>query len=295
LYLDNAKIYHAHALKAACFALNIRLLHRGVGDPPPGGLIERFFETAQGQLESEVRAGDMLTLDRLNHALAAWLQQSYHEQPNSETRQSALLKRFLHELSGPRWQPVYLHLTHLSAAGLFKLLVGKLGEPPRRGKERLFEQILAKAHQAEGGLLLILDKAHLIAPEALTDIRLLISSALDDAPPLKVVLAGQEPLRQTLRQSLHADLLNRIAVRFHLTPLTKDQTASYIDFQLKQAGGSEKLFDPTAKSLIHDYSGGVPRQINNLATACLLATAAQNAARISEAILQQTLREFQLP
>ncbi len=77
-------------MKAACFALNIRLLHRGVGDPPPGGLIERFFETAQGQLESEVRAGEILTLDRLNHALAAWLEQSYHQQPNSETGQSPL-------------------------------------------------------------------------------------------------------------------------------------------------------------------------------------------------------------
>ena len=109
------------------------------------------------------------------------------------------------------------------------------------------------------------------------------------------MLAGQEPLRQTLRQSLHADLLNRISVRFHLPPLSKEQTASYIDFQLKQAGGSEKLFDSAAKSLIHDYSGGVPRQINNLATACLLAAAAQNASRISEAILQQTLSEFQLP
>jgi hypothetical protein len=27
-------------------------------------------------------------LDRLNHALAAWLDQSYHQQPNSETRQA---------------------------------------------------------------------------------------------------------------------------------------------------------------------------------------------------------------
>jgi transposase InsO family protein len=90
LYLDNAKIYHAHALKAACFALNIRLIHRGVGDPPPGGLIERFFETAQGQLESEVRAGEILTLDRLNRALAAWMEQSYHQQPNSETHQTPL-------------------------------------------------------------------------------------------------------------------------------------------------------------------------------------------------------------
>ena len=37
------------------------------------------------------------------------------------------------------------------------------------------------------------------------------------------------------------------------------------------------------------------RQINNLATACLLAAAADNTSRITEAILQKTLTEFQLP
>ncbi len=36
---------------------------------------------------------EILTLDRLNHALAAWLEQSYHQQPNSETGQSPL-KRY---------------------------------------------------------------------------------------------------------------------------------------------------------------------------------------------------------
>ena len=79
---------------------------------------------------------------------------------------SALLKRFLHELSGPGWQPVYLHLTHLPAAGLLKLLVSKLDEVPRRGKERLFEQILQKARQAEGTLLIILDEAHLLTVDS---------------------------------------------------------------------------------------------------------------------------------
>jgi transposase InsO family protein len=88
LYLDNAKIYHAQALKRACCALNIRLLHRGVGDAPPGGLIERFFKTAQGQFETEVRAGTMLVLTRLNQALAAWLEVSYHQRPHEETHQS---------------------------------------------------------------------------------------------------------------------------------------------------------------------------------------------------------------
>jgi general secretion pathway protein A len=208
---------------------------------------------------------------------------------------SALLKRFLFELTGPQWQPVYLHLTHLPAAGLFKLLVAKFGEQPRRGKDRLFQQILEKARQTEGALLIVLDEAHLLDADTLTDLRLLISSALDDAPPLKLILSGQEPLRQTLRQAQHAALLNRIAVRQHLTPLTKPQTATYIDFQLKQVGASEKLFEDSTKNLIHDYSGGIPRQINNLATACLLQAAAEKAARVSESILQQTLNEFHMP
>ena len=92
LYLDNAKIYHADALKTACAALNIRLLHRAVGDPPPGGLIERFFQTTQTQFEAEVRAGEMLTLERLNQALAAWLEVSYHDRTHSETGQTPRLR-----------------------------------------------------------------------------------------------------------------------------------------------------------------------------------------------------------
>jgi len=105
-----------------------------------------------------------------------------------------------------------------ASRGTVEVVSGQAGRVSRRGKERLFEQILQKARQADGGLLVILDEAHLVDPMALVDIRVLISSALDDAPPLKFVLAGQEPLRQTLRQSLHSDLLNRISVRFHLPP-----------------------------------------------------------------------------
>jgi len=146
---------------------------------------------------------------------------------------SALIKRFMHDLPRPQHEPVYLHLTHLPSAGLLKLLVTKLGEVPRRGKDRLFEQILDKARQTEGALLLILDEAHLLDGDALTDIRLLISSALDDAPPLKVVLAGQEPLRHTLRQSLHSALLSRIAVRCHLAPLAKPETTGGLKSQMQ--------------------------------------------------------------
>ena len=86
-YIDNAKVYHARALQAACCRLHIRLLHRKVADPAGGGIIERFFETAQSQFEAEVRAGDILTLDQLNRAFSAWLAVSYHRRPNDQTGQ----------------------------------------------------------------------------------------------------------------------------------------------------------------------------------------------------------------
>ena len=115
------------------------------------------------------------------------------------------------------------------------------------------------------------------------------------AAPLKLLLVGQHALAQTLRQAVLRDLLDRITVRYHLHPLDRDQTAAYLDFQMKQAGGTGKEFDAASKSLIHDYTGGVPRQVNNLATACLLQAAAANTHHITEAVLQQTLTEFQLP
>lgn len=87
IYLDNGKVYHARALKRACYRLGTGLVHRTKGDPATGGIIERFFETVQSQFESEVRAGDILGLDRLNESFAAWLEVVHHQTPNSCTGQ----------------------------------------------------------------------------------------------------------------------------------------------------------------------------------------------------------------
>jgi hypothetical protein len=86
--VDNAKVYHANGLKAACHRLNIKLLHRLPNDPAPGGAIERFIQTAQDQLEAEVRAGHILSLAELNRAFAAWLAVGYHQTVHSETGQT---------------------------------------------------------------------------------------------------------------------------------------------------------------------------------------------------------------
>lgn len=87
LYLDNAKVYHSNALKAACYGLHINLIHRTKGDPSPGGLVERIFGTNQQQFEAEVRAGDILPLDELNKGFSAWLNVAYHETKHSEIKE----------------------------------------------------------------------------------------------------------------------------------------------------------------------------------------------------------------
>ena len=208
---------------------------------------------------------------------------------------SSLLRLFLDSLSRPRYQPVYLHLTPLASTGLLRLLVTALGEKPRLGKDRLFLQILDQIQATEATTLLLLDEAHLLHTDALIDLRLLVSSGLQAPLPLKLLLCGQEPLQQLLHRGSLADLVQRLSVRDHLRPFSKDQTVAYLDFRLQQAGASEKLFDAEAKHLLHDYTGGIPRQINNLATACLLHAATRNIQKLTEPLVHETMAEFQLP
>jgi len=208
---------------------------------------------------------------------------------------SSLIKLFLRSLNQNQLRFVYIHMTRLESNAFLKMMVTALGEVPKHGKERVFMQVLDKARTIESPMLVVIDEAHLLDEGALTDLRLLVSSALQDAPPLKILLSSQELIREHLKRASCADLANRISVRYHMPPLSKDQTAAYIDFHLQQAGASEKLFEPEVKSLIHDYTRGIPRQINNLATACLIKAAVQKAQRIGDDIFQIALGEFQLP
>jgi general secretion pathway protein A len=207
---------------------------------------------------------------------------------------SSLLRLFIHELPPNRYHPIYLHLTPLKANAFLRLMVTTLGEKPQMGKDRMLLQILERINQNDKCTLFIVDEAHLLAPQTLTDLRLLISS-IDENILLKIVLCGQEKLSQTLKRSSHADLLQRITLQFIMHSMSKTQTPAYIDYRIIKAGGKEKIFEPQAKDLIHDYTGGVPRQVNNVATACLINAAARGEKIITEALVNETMTEFRLP
>lgn len=68
-----------------------------------------------------------------------------------------------------------------------------------------------------------------------------------------------------------AALDQRVTVRHHMTGMTAEETAAYIRHHLSLVGRSDTLFSDDAITLIHTYSRGKPRAVNNLALAALLA------------------------
>lgn len=63
---------------------------------------------------------------------------------------SALLKRFIGEQAPQHCTAVYWHLAHLPSNGLLKFILPQLGEVPKRGKDKLYRQIMDRALESKG-------------------------------------------------------------------------------------------------------------------------------------------------
>jgi len=207
---------------------------------------------------------------------------------------TSLIRLLISRLEGNKYHPLHVHLSNVASASLLRHIVTALGEKPKLGKDRLFCQILEKIRPEEKTTVLIIDEAHLLAEEALTDLRLLVSAGFEEDAKLKLLLCGQGGLGRILQRHTLADLANRITVRHQLFPLMPEQTSDYMDHRVKSAGGSAKLFDEEAKGSIHQYASGIPRNINNLATVALIQAASQKQSRITEAIIKQAAAELRM-
>ena len=116
--------------------------------------------------------------------------------------------------------------------------------------------------------LFIIDEAQMISDETFEEIRLLSNFQLNDRYLLTLVLIGQPELRDIIRGYKQLD--QRIAIRYHLNPLNKDNTEKYVSFRLEKAGQTKNIFTAAALEEIYSYSEGVPRKINNLCDLALL-------------------------
>jgi hypothetical protein len=127
-------------------------------------------------------------------------------------------------------------------------------------------EILVKQNESGQRLVVVLDEAQNLDHSVLEAVRMLSNFETARHKLLQVILCGQQQLADRLAEPELLQLRQRISIFATLKPLTQLETASYIEHRLKVAGyeSSNPLFTQRAISLIALYSGGIPRNINNL-------------------------------
>ena len=88
-----------------------------------------------------------------------------------------------------------------------------------------------------------------------------------------------------------AALDQRIAVRYHMTGMTSEETAGYLRHHLALAGRTDTLFSDDAIALIHTTSRGYPRAVNNIAIQALIAAFATNKTIVDETCTRTAITE----
>jgi general secretion pathway protein A len=121
-------------------------------------------------------------------------------------------------------------------------------------------------------VLLVIDEAQNLDPAVLEQVRLLSNLETDQRKLLQIVLLGQPELREKLDHPSLRQLRQRITVRYHLRPLSREETQRYITHRLRVAGAQNggPSFTPWAIRTVHRYSRGVPRLINAVCDKALL-------------------------
>lgn len=120
-------------------------------------------------------------------------------------------------------------------------------------------------------LLLIVDDAHLLRGQVLSDVAALCSVVRDGEPVIQLVLAGGPLLEEKLSHPRLESLQQRIAARSYLQALTYDETAAFIRAQIEFCGGQlEGIFSPDAVNALYRASDGIPRLVNQIGDHALL-------------------------
>jgi len=199
-------------------------------------------------------------------------------------------------LDASRHTVLYLGTPGVGLRGIYGLIVTALGQTPRFHHAALIPQAqeLLEAEASERGkqVVLIIDEAHLLDAESLEGVRCLSNMGMDQVAPFCLLLLGQPTLRRRLRQGMFAALDQRIAVRYAINGLDRTETTSYITHHLALAGRADTLFSDDAISLIHEVSRGLPRQVNNLAVASLIAAFAAKKAIVDESAARVAVAEI---
>jgi general secretion pathway protein A len=150
---------------------------------------------------------------------------------------------------------------------------------------------LLSAHADGRRTILIVDEAQNLAPAVLEQVRLLTNLETAKQKLLQIILIGQPELRELLDRNDLRQLAQRITGRYHLEPLTRDETSQYIEHRLRVAGALGEVFDAAARKEVFRLSQGIPRLINVICDRALLGAYSQESRLITKRLVKTAAAE----
>jgi general secretion pathway protein A len=150
---------------------------------------------------------------------------------------------------------------------------------------------LLETHARGRRVVLIVDEAQNLSPATLEQVRLLTNLETATTKLLQIILIGQEELRTLLDQPDLRQLAQRITGRYHLSPLSVEETAGYVKHRCRVAGSTTEIFSAGALRETHRLSGGIPRVINVICDRALLGAFTREEHRVGAPFIRQAASE----
>ena len=151
---------------------------------------------------------------------------------------------------------------------------------------------LLKAHAEGRRVILVVDEAQNLSRDVLEQVRLLTNLETAKQKLLQIILIGQPELRELLSREDLRQLAQRITGRYHLEPLSRDETAQYIEHRLRVAGALGEVFDSSAKREVFRLTDGVPRLINVICDRALLGAYSRETRRVNRRLVRRAAAEI---
>lgn len=207
------------------------------------------------------------------------------------------ISRALMDTMGSAYHFSFIFNPRLTAIEFLRVIAANLEVTnPSTAKDFLLGEIteaLYDLHEKGRCLVVVVDEAQLIPDREIFDeIRLLTNFQLDDLNLLSIIIMGQPELRKVIAAPIYEPFRQRVAMTYHLQPLTLEETQEYLDFRMTVAGGSPGLFAPDAVQRMFELTGGVPRKINSLATNALLTGFGKDMALIDASVIEDVKNEL---
>jgi type II secretory pathway predicted ATPase ExeA/pSer/pThr/pTyr-binding forkhead associated (FHA) protein len=193
-----------------------------------------------------------------------------------------------------------INQTQVSATDFLQAVLVQFGFSPfKMRKAELISTLnnfLIEQHAAGRKVLLIVDEAQNLEPRVLEEIRLLSGVETTKEKVLRIILAGQPELNETLNSPRLEQLTQRVRLRFHLSALSESETRAYIEHRLEVAGaGDREIFAADTFHEIFRYTGGVPRLINTLCDTAMMSAFTENRDSVRLADVASAVAEMRWP